>query len=72
MEGQSMEVKIVEFSFVFRGRAERTLTQLVNQGWRIVTAGGGGTLPSYIVILQRGDKERQDQGSLDTGEALEW
>ena len=67
-----MEVKIVEFSFLFRGRAERALTQLVNQGWRIVTAGGGGTLPSYIVILQRGDKDRQEQASLDIGEALQW
>jgi hypothetical protein len=71
-EGQPVEVKIVQFSLFFRGRAERTLTQLVNHGWQIVTAGGGGSFPNYIVILQRGDKERQQQGSLDIGEALEW
>ena len=55
-----MEVKIVDFMFFAKGRAERELTRLVNEGWRIVAAGGGGPLASYIVVLQRGDQARQD------------
>ena len=54
-----MEVKIVDFMFFAKGRAERELTRLVNEGWRIVAAGGGGPLASYIVVLQRGDEARQ-------------
>ncbi len=55
-----MEVKIIEFIFLFKRKAERELTQLVNQGWRIVAAGGGGSFPSYVVVLQRGDRARPD------------
>jgi hypothetical protein len=51
-----MQVKIVEFSAWCKGKGERALEALVNRGWRIVAAGGAGTLPSYIVILQRDDK----------------
>ncbi len=54
-----MDVKIVEFSGISRGGGERILTQLVNQGWRIVAAGGGGFFTFPFVVLQRGDKERQ-------------
>ncbi len=49
-----MQVKIVEFSAFCKGKGERALEALVNQGWRIVAAGGAGTFPNYIVILQRG------------------
>jgi hypothetical protein len=50
-----MEVKIVSyFLFLNKTRAERTLTQLVNEGWRIVAACGGGSWPTLWVILQRG------------------
>ena len=54
-----MEVKIVDFMFFAKGRAERELTRLVNEGWRIVAAGGGGSLTSYMVVLQRGDEPRR-------------
>ena len=70
--GQVIEVKIVEFSGFSRGKGERALTELVNQGWRIVAAGGGGSFPSYIVILQRGKQARQMEAIPDTGEALDW
>jgi len=46
-------VKIIEFSFLNLKSTEKTLNELVNQGWQIVTAGGGGSIPSYIVVLQR-------------------
>ena len=49
------QVKIVEFSAFCRGKGEAALETLVNRGWRIVTAAGAGSLPSYIVILQRED-----------------
>jgi hypothetical protein len=52
-EQKLIQVKIVEFSAFCKGRGERALEALVNQGWRIVAAGGSGTFPSYIVILQR-------------------
>ena len=55
-----MEVKIVDFLIFAKGRAERELTRLVNEGWRIVAAGGGGSFPSYVVVLQRGDRARPD------------
>ncbi len=48
-----IEVKIVDFSAFCKDKGEAALTQLVNQGWRIVSAGGGGSLPWYIVVLQR-------------------
>ena len=54
-----MEIKIVDFMIFAKGRAERELTRLVNEGWRIVAAGGGGPLASYIVVLQRGDEPRR-------------
>jgi hypothetical protein len=54
-----VEVKIVDFMIFAKGRAERELTRLVNEGWRIVAAGGGGPLASYIVVLQRGDEARR-------------
>jgi hypothetical protein len=51
-----VEVKIVEFSAWCKGKGERALEALVNQGWRIVAAGGAGTFPGYMVILQRGEQ----------------
>jgi hypothetical protein len=48
-----IEVKIVDFSGLWKGKGEAALTKLVNQGWRIVSAGGGGSLAWYIVVLQR-------------------
>ena len=33
-----MEIKIVDFMIFAKRRAERELTRLVNQGWRIVAA----------------------------------
>jgi hypothetical protein len=67
-----IEVKIVEFSVFSRGKGERALTELVNQGWQIVAAGGGGSLPRYLVILQRGNQAPQMKAIPDTGEALNW
>ena len=64
-----MEVKIVEFSGISRGRGERILTQLVNQGWRIVAAGGGGFFTFPFVVLQRGDKEHQGKQTPAAGSA---
>ena len=48
-----MQVKIVHFSGFGVGKGERALEELVNRGWQIVSAGGGGSIPNYIVILQR-------------------
>ena len=58
--GTTVEVKIVDCSFFSRGRAERVLTRLANEGWRVVAASGGGPFASYVVILERGDRARQD------------
>jgi predicted Fe-Mo cluster-binding NifX family protein len=52
-EQDIVQVKIVEFSAFCKGKGERALEALINQGWRIVAAGGAGTFPNYIVILQR-------------------
>ena len=49
-----MEVKIVTFNVFTKPRAERELEQLINAGWRVVAAGGGGTFQYLFVILQRG------------------
>jgi hypothetical protein len=57
-----IEVKIVDFSVFGKGRGEQALTQLVNQGWQIAAAGGGGSFPSYIVILQRASQVRHPEG----------
>jgi hypothetical protein len=51
-------------------RVERSLTELVRQGWRIVTAGGGGNLAWGSVILQRGEEERYRDWTRGTGSAL--
>jgi hypothetical protein len=58
-EEHPVQVKIVEFSAWCKGKGEHALEALVNQGWRIVAAGGAGTFPSYIVILQRGDQPNE-------------
>lgn len=47
------EGRIVEFGRLTARRAEATLNTLVNQGWRIVGAGGGGRVPFGFVVLQR-------------------
>lgn len=62
-----MEVKIVDFTIFAKRRAERELTRLVNEGWRIVAAGGSGSFPGYIVVLQRGDRARQGIESWPAG-----
>ena len=67
-----IEVKLVEFSAFCRAKGERALEALVNRGWRIVTAGGGGTFPNYIVILQRDEQARQMEQPLDTIPAEQW
>lgn len=48
-----MEVKIVEFGPLNKGKAEEKLADLLSQGWRIVTGGGSGTWPGFVVVLQR-------------------
>ena len=47
------EIRIVDFMIFNVRSAERDVERLVNKGWQIVAAGGGGMLPSYCVILQR-------------------
>ena len=42
------------FNDFTKPRAERTLEQLIDAGWQVVAAGGGGTFPTLFVILQRG------------------
>jgi hypothetical protein len=61
-----IEVKIVDFSALCKDKGEAALTQLVNQGWQIVSAGGGGSLAWYIVVLQRQVGVKQSQGALGT------
>jgi len=58
-----MEVKIVDFSALCKDKGEAALTQLVNHGWRIVSAGGGGTFAWYIVVLQREVGARRSEGA---------
>ena len=65
-----MQVKIVEFSAFCKGRGERALEALVNRGWKIVTASGAGTFPSYIVILQRDDGSSHIDPGLAEGDYL--
>ena len=48
-----MEVKVLDFWVASKGRIERELEQLLDKGWRIAAAAGGGWLPWYMVILQR-------------------
>ncbi len=55
-----MEVKIVEFSTFSKNSAQRTLEDLLNHGWRIVSAAGAGTIPIYMVILQHEDRPSAD------------
>ena len=56
-----MQVKIVQFSSFSVGKGERTLEELVNRGWQIVSASGGGSFPNHIVILQREGPSRYAQ-----------
>ena len=56
-----MQVKIVQFSSFSVGKGERTLEELVNRGWQIVSASGGGYFPNHIVILQREGTSRYAQ-----------
>ncbi len=56
------EVKIFEFSAFRHGKGEATLQRLVNSGWRIITAAGASSFPSYIVILQRDVDQAHNQG----------
>ncbi len=65
-----MQVKIVEFSAFCKGKGERALEALVNRGWRIVAAGGAGTFPSYIVILQRDERASAPDRGLAEGDSL--
>ena len=48
-----MEVKIIEFDPSNKSKAEQKLADLLNHGWRIVTGGGSGTRPDFVVVLQR-------------------
>ncbi|MEM6282370.1 MAG: hypothetical protein AAF787_09285 [Chloroflexota bacterium] len=55
-------VKITTFmdDKVGRGSAERELTKLVNDGWEIITAGGGGKDGAPIwgfVVLMKNDPD---------------
>ncbi len=65
-----MQVKIVEFSAFCKGKGERALEALVNRGWKVVAAGGAGTFPNYIVILQRDDKVPRIDSGLAEGDYL--
>jgi hypothetical protein len=58
-----IEVKIVDFSALCKGKGEAALTQLVNQGWRIVSVAGGGSLAWYMVVLQRELGAKQSEGT---------
>ena len=55
------EVKIVTFINQREGRedGEKELSRLVNEGWRIITAGGGtgAEMMWGFVILQRDDSK---------------
>ncbi len=48
-----MEVKIVEFDPSNKDKTEQKLANLLSQGWRIVTGGGSGMRPGFVVVLQR-------------------
>ena len=48
-----MEVKIVEFDPSHKDETEQKLADLLSQGWRIVTGGGSGIPPGFVVVLQR-------------------
>jgi len=48
-----VEVKIIEFDPSNKDKAEQTLADLLGQGWRIVTGGGSGMRPGFVVVLQR-------------------
>jgi hypothetical protein len=61
------EVKIVTFIDDREGRedGERELTRLVNEGWVIVTGGGGsgaGLVWGFVVL----QKDTDDEGRTDT------
>ena len=47
------EIRIVDFMIFNARSAERDVERLVNKGWEVVAAGGGGMIPSYCVVLQR-------------------
>lgn len=69
-EEHTVQVKIVEFSAFCKGKGEHALEALVNRGWRIVAAGGAGTFPSYVVILQRDDQVSHTDPGLAEGDYL--
>jgi hypothetical protein len=60
----AIEVKIVTFIDDREGRedGEKELTRLVNDGWVIVTGGGGSGagLVWGFIVLQRGQREESD------------
>ena len=54
------EIRIVDFMIFNARSAERDVERLVNQGWQVVAAGGGGMIPSYCIVLQREIDEVKD------------
>ena len=54
------EIRIVDFMIFNARSAERDVERLVNQGWQVVAAGGGGMIPSYCIVLQRELDEVKD------------
>ena len=52
-----MQIKIVQFSFFNTWKAERTIERLIKDGWKVITAGGGGWILFGFVVLQKGELE---------------
>lgn len=52
-----MQIKIVQFSFFSSWKAEREIERLIKDGWKVITAGGGGWIMFGFVVLQKGEPE---------------
>lgn len=49
-----VEIKILSYLVMLnKAKVERELEELVNDGWRIVTACGSGSTPAFVIILER-------------------
>ena len=57
LEGADVQIKIVQFSFFNTRKAERTIERLIKDGWKVITAGGGGWILFGFVVLQKGELE---------------
>jgi hypothetical protein len=55
LEGADMQIRIVMFTFFNISKAERAIERLVNDGWKVLTSGGGGSIPAGFVVLQKGE-----------------